>query len=217
MRAIPSEDFALYFSNREPVDLSPRQVLQEVTLPVENVDFIEDGVSSILTIMSDGSAIEVGMIGAEGMVGIAHLLDPQAAGLHIISQIPGRALRMPLTLCKRAFDESAPIRTVMLRFASDLLSLSSQTAACNRLHSIEQRCARWLLMAHDRAQSQRMPMTHEFLASMLGVRRAGVTTTAGELQRSALSGDDATLDEFVRVLQRLARDNEHTNEAIGLS
>jgi CRP-like cAMP-binding protein len=93
---------------------------------------------------------------------------------------------MSLARCKRAFDESAAVRSVMLGFAGALLRLSSQTAACNRLHSIEQRCARWLLMAHDRAQTDRMPMTHEFLASMLGVRRAGVTTTAGELQRSGL-------------------------------
>jgi CRP-like cAMP-binding protein len=74
----------------------------------------------------------------------------------------------------------------VLRFATALMNLSAQTAACNRLHSIEQRCARWLLMAHDRIQSDIMPMTHEFLASMLGVRRAGVTVTAGELQRSGL-------------------------------
>ncbi len=74
----------------------------------------------------------------------------------------------------------------MLRFLSSLLGMSAQTAACNRLHSMEQRCARWLLMAYDRVKSETMPMTHEFLAMMLGVRRAGVTTTAGELQRSGL-------------------------------
>jgi CRP-like cAMP-binding protein len=183
---LPSEDFTRFFSGLERVSLSLRQVLQDTEQPVEYAYFLEEGVASILTIMSDASAIEVGMIGSEGIVGVASLLDPAAATLHVIVQIPGTASRMPVAQCKKAFDESPAVRTVFLRFASDLLSLSSQTAACNRLHSIEQRLARWLLMAYDRVQSETMPMTHEFLASMLGVRRAGVTTTAGELQRSGL-------------------------------
>ena len=87
---------------------------------------------------------------------------------------------------KAAFDRSEPVRRVALRFTEALLNLSAQTAACNRLHSIEQRCARWLLMAMDRTETDRIPLTHEFLASMLGVRRAGVTNVAGELQRSGL-------------------------------
>jgi CRP-like cAMP-binding protein len=186
LAALPAEDFAQFFSELEPVNLSLRQVIQDTAQPVEHVFFMEEGVSSILTVMADGSAIEVGMIGTEGMVGIAPLLDPEAATPHVVVQIPGSALRMPIARCKRAFDGSEAVRIVMLRCASDLLSLSAQTAACNRLHSIEQRCARWLLMAYDRVKSEKMPMTHEFLASMLGVRRAGVTTTAGELQRSGL-------------------------------
>jgi hypothetical protein len=104
----------------------------------------------------------------------------------VIVQVPGTAKRMSAALCKAAFDRSEVVRRVALRFTEAVLNLSAQTAACNRLHSIEQRCARWLLMAIDRIQSDRMPLTHEFLASMLGVRRAGVTNTAGELQRSGL-------------------------------
>jgi CRP-like cAMP-binding protein len=186
LKALPNDDFARLFSDLDRVSLSLRQVLQEAAQPVEFVYFVEEGVTSVLTIMSDASAIEVGMIGSEGLVGVAALLDPAAATPHVIVQIPGAALRMPVGQCKKAFDESAAVRRVMLRFASDLLSLSSQTAACNRLHSIEQRCARWLLMAYDRVQSETMPMTHEFLSTMLGVRRAGVTVTAGELQQSGL-------------------------------
>src|SRR4029079_8028960 len=96
------------------------------------------------------------------------------------------ALRMNAPRCRNAFDHSAEVRKVLLRFADSLFNLSAQTAACNRLHSIEQRCARWLLMARARHTSAVIPMTHEFLSSMLGVRRAGVTETAGELQRSGL-------------------------------
>jgi len=186
LKALPDEDFARFFSELERVKLPLRQVIQDTAQPVEHVYFIEEGVTSILTIMADASAVEVGMVGAEGMVGVAALLDTNASTPHVIVQIPDSAHRMPVARCKKAFEESAAVRAAILPFASDMLSLSSQTAACNRLHSIEQRCARWLLMAYDRVKTETMPMTHEFLASMLGVRRAGVTTTAGELQRSGL-------------------------------
>jgi CRP-like cAMP-binding protein len=186
LAALPAGDFAPFFSELEPIDLTLRQVLQDAADPIEHVYFVEQGVTSVLTIMRDGSAIEVGMIGTEGMVGVGALLNPDAPPQRVIVQIPGTALRMPLALCKIAFAGSEAVRTVMLRFAGALLALSAQTAACNRLHSREQRCARWLLMAYDRAKSDTMPMTHEFLASMLGVRRQGLTTMAGALQRSGL-------------------------------
>jgi len=136
--------------------------------------------------MMNGSTIEVGMVGAEGLVGVSALLGSDTASQQVIVQIPGIALRMNAGRCKTAFDQSEPVRRVALRFIEAFLNLTAQTAACNRLHSIEQRCARWLLMALDRIQSDTMPLTQEFLASMLGVRRAGITTIAGELQRSGL-------------------------------
>jgi CRP-like cAMP-binding protein len=186
LAALPADDFVRFFSTLEAVNFTLRQVIQEGSQPTEYVYFVESGVASILTIMSDGATIEVGMTGREGMIGVASLLDPEASASHAIVQIPGTALRMPVAPCRSAFEESIAVRRMMLRFASNHLALSAQTAACNRLHSIEQRCARWLLMAYDRVKTETMPMTHEFLASMLGVRRAGVTTTAGELQRSGL-------------------------------
>jgi CRP-like cAMP-binding protein len=184
--AIPQEDLERFFSDLHPVSLSLRQVLHEVGAPLDDVYFIEQGVASVLTNMADGSTIEVGMIGMEGMVGVPALLGGKTSVQKVIVQIPGTALRMNAALCKAAFDQSEAVRRVVLRFTEAVLNLSAQTAACNRLHSIEQRCARWLLMAIDRIQSDRMPLTHEFLASMLGVRRAGVTNIAGELQRSGL-------------------------------
>lgn len=126
------------------------------------------------------------MIGMEGMVGVPVLLGDETSAQRVIVQVPGTALRMKAAPCKAAFDESAAVRRVLLRFAAARLNFSAQTAACNRVHSIKQRCARWLLMSSDRVQSDVMPMTHEFLSSMLGVRRTGVTTIAGELQRSGL-------------------------------
>jgi CRP-like cAMP-binding protein len=185
--ALPDEVFAQFFAAAEPIDLALKAVVQEAGQPIEHVYFVETAVTSILTIMADGATIEVGMIGREGMIGIPAMLDAETTtSTHVIAQIPGSALKLPVALCRHAFDQSAIVRTVMLRFAGELLQMSTQTAACNRLHPMEQRFARWLLMAYDRVGSETMPMTHEFLASMLGVRRAGVTVTAAELQQAGL-------------------------------
>jgi CRP-like cAMP-binding protein len=104
----------------------------------------------------------------------------------VVMQLPGTALRISTAACKAAFDTNPGIRAVLLRFIEDWLNLSSQTAGCNRLHSIEQRSARWLLMASDRLSDEVLPLTQEFIAAMLGVRRSGVSEAAGELQRSGL-------------------------------
>jgi CRP-like cAMP-binding protein len=186
LAAIPPAELERYFSGLQSVPLPQKEVLHEQGAPLAHVYFVEEGVVSILTRMADGTAIEVGMIGIEGVVGTSILLGSEVANHLALVQVPGSALRMNAAACKTAFDQSAAVRAVMMRFIDGLWDLSAQTAACNRLHTIEQRCARWLLMAHDRLHADIMPMTHEFLASMLGVRRAGVTETAGELQRSGL-------------------------------
>jgi CRP-like cAMP-binding protein len=186
LAALSREDFDRFFPDIQLVSLSLRQILFEVGAPLEHVYFIEEGVASVLTTMANGANTEVGMIGAEGMVGLPALLGGEMSAQHVVVQIPGNALRMSAALCKAGFDQSATIRSTFLRFTEAILNLSVQTAACNRLHAIDQRCARWLLMAFDRVQSDVMPMTQEFLSSLLGVRRAGVTEAAGELQRSGL-------------------------------
>jgi len=186
LAAFSPENSERFFSNLQPVSLALRHVIQAVADPFEYVYFIEQGVASVLTVMANGAAIEVGMIGTEGLIGVSALLGAEVSSQNVICQIPGTALRMNTARCLDAFNQSAEVRKVLLRFADMLFNLSAQTAACNRLHSIEQRCARWLLMARARHTSDVIPMTHEFLSSMLGVRRAGVTETAGEFQRSGL-------------------------------
>jgi CRP-like cAMP-binding protein len=136
--------------------------------------------------MADGSTSEVGMIGIEGIVGVSALLGAGISSQHVIVQLPGSALRMDAALCKAAFDLRLGVRATVLRFIDFFLALVTQTAACNRLHSARQRCARWLLMASDRTESDTIPITHEFLSFMLGVRRTGVTGIARELRRSGL-------------------------------
>jgi CRP-like cAMP-binding protein len=186
LAAFSSEDLEKFFSDLQPVSLFLGHVIYDVGARFEDVYFIKQGLASVLTNLTSGSTIGVGMIGMEGVVGVPVLLGDETSAQRVIVQVPGTALRMKAALCKAAFDESAAVRSVLLRFTAAILNMSAQTAACNRVHSIKQRCARWLLMSSDRIQSDVVPMTHEFLSSMLGVRRTGVTAIAGELQRSGL-------------------------------
>ena len=186
LAALPPEDFDALRPNLYRVSWSTRQTLYEVGSTIEYVYFSEAGIASIVTIMADGSTSEVGMIGIEGIVGVPALLGTEVSAQNIIVQLPGSALRMDARLCKAAFDQRPSTRAIMLRFIDAFLNMIAQTAACNRLHSARQRCARWLLMASDRIESDTMPMTHEFLSFMLGIRRTGITAIARELQRSGL-------------------------------
>jgi CRP-like cAMP-binding protein len=183
---LAAADFAQLTTDLQLFPLGKRQILYEVGGSFDFIYFIEEGLASVLTMMEDGASSAVGMVGPEGLIGAPALLGGKVSGQQVIMQLPGAALRIPVAACKAAFDDNARIRAVLLHFIEDLLNLSSQSAGCNRLHSVEQRTARWLLMAADRVGSSILPLTQEFLAAMLGVRRSGVSEVAGELQRSGL-------------------------------
>ena len=183
---LPPEDLAELIEHLELVTLPKKQVLFEVGAPLDRVYFIEEGLASVLTTMEDGASSEVGMVGPEGLVGVSALLGGSVSAQHIVMQLPGRGHHITATRCKSLFERSPQARRVVLRFIEDLLNLSSQTAGCNRLHSVEQRSARWLMMASDRIGCNVLPLTQEFLAAMLGVRRSGVSEAMSELQRGGL-------------------------------
>lgn len=186
LTALSLDELSELLETLQPVRLRKKQILYEVGAPLEHIYFIEEGVASVLTMMEDGASSEVGMVGPEGLVGVSALLGGKISAQHIVVQFPGMAHHIAATRCIDAFERNPGVRKVVLRFIEDLLNLSSQTAACNRLHLVEQRTARWLLMAADRIGSNVLPLTQEFLAAMLGVRRSGVSEAAGELQRSGL-------------------------------
>ncbi len=188
LAALPEAELDRLRSELHPVDWAMQHTVYEAGDPIENVYFVEEGLACIVVIMADGATAEVGMIGAEGLVGASALLGSDAAAQHVVVQSPGAALRMNAGQCRAAFAQNLAFHGEILQFVGGLLALSGQIAACNRLHTARQRCARWLLMAADRIGIDEMPMTHEFLASMLGVRRTGVTAIARELQRSGLIG-----------------------------
>jgi CRP-like cAMP-binding protein len=186
LAALPPEDLAQLWPRLQPVELAIRQVLHGPEQPIGSVYFPETGYISRLAYMDDGDAAEIGLIGPEGMVGLAVLLGADRDGFEIMVQVPGSALRMDATAFREELDRIPTLRSLLLRYALAHFEQVARTGACNGRHLVEQRLARWLLMAHDRIEGDEFPMTHEFLSMMLGVRRAGITVAAGSLQKAGL-------------------------------
>jgi len=160
--------------------------LQERGKPVHSVFFPTSGMISIVAMMRDGAAVAVGIAGREGMLGVQAVLGDDISLNEAMVQIPGSALRLPAEVLRREAQTSVQLRGVLLRYVQAYLNSATQSAACNRAHLLEQRLARWLLTARDRVGADRLPLTHEFIAMMLGVRRAGVTVAAQSLQSAGL-------------------------------
>jgi CRP-like cAMP-binding protein len=141
---------------------------------------------SVVATMHDGACVEIGMMGRGGMYGTSAILSDDTPVQTFVVQLPGRALRVKTPLLRRAMQADCALQKLLLRYIQAMLSAVAQTAACNRLHPLEQRCARWLLACHDRADADSFPMTDEFLAMMLGVRPPGVTLAARSLRENGL-------------------------------
>jgi CRP-like cAMP-binding protein len=171
----------------EAVTLDCGQVLAGVGEAFEHVYFPGDSVLSVISRMSDGGAVEVGTVGNEGMASVIVVLGGEANGNETVAQIPGTASRVPVGTFMEGLETQPEFRRLLNRYTAAYLSQVAQTAACNRLHGIEARCARWLLMTHDRVnEASRFPLTQEYLAIMLGVRRSGVSVAAGALRDAGL-------------------------------
>jgi len=184
LTALPPKDLAQIWPRLEAVELPFRQVLHAPGKPIPAVYFPETGYASMLAYMEDGDAAEVGMIGREGFVGLPVLLGTDHDDIEAMVQSPGTALRMNTLAFQAELERIPAFRTLLLRYALVHHGQVARTAACNGRHYTEQRLARWLLMAHDRSEGDEFPMTHEFLSMMLGVRRAGITVAAGQLQKA---------------------------------
>jgi CRP-like cAMP-binding protein len=183
---LPPRDYARLRPHLQRIPLKYRQSLYRANKPIGFVYFIATGVGSLVNTMANGEAAEVGTIGNEGVVGLPLVLGDDRTPTSVYVQVPGAGLRMKATLFNKELARSASMRTVMLHYAHAFFNQVAQSAACNQFHSIQQRCCRWLLMTHDRMQSDEFLLTQEFLAMMLGVQRTGVTVAAGALQRAGL-------------------------------
>jgi CRP-like cAMP-binding protein len=166
--------------------LNYKAPLYEANEPIEFVHFIETGVVSLVNTMKDGDTVEVGTIGNEGFVGIPILLGDKQAPTGAYMQVSGAGLKMKVNRFREAIHRNPLMQRAMLHYAHTFFNQVAQTAACNALHLLEQRCCRWLLMMQDRMRTNDLPLTQEFLAMMLGVRRAGVTDAANALKRAGL-------------------------------
>ena len=175
LHRINLEDWDLIGPHLETVTLKDRQILEVPTKPITHAYFIEAGVVSVVAVNAEDHRIEVGVIGKEGMTGVPLVMGDTKAQHSAYMQIAGSGYRIPATPFVEALKKSPGLTALMLKSAHAFMMQTAHTALANGRARLEERLARWLLMAHDRLDGDAVPLTHEFLAVMLGVRRAGVT------------------------------------------
>ncbi len=186
LTSLPHATLKRILPDLESVNIVEGQVIDQVDRSIEYLYFVNRGLISLVKTMQDGRAVEVGAVGIEGITDPSALFGIEQAIVGSMVQIPGAAMRIRRDILRREMEKDNVLFDMMhkcIRFATSQLM---QTAACNRLHTLEERCCRWLLIAHDSAQAKSFPLTHEFLAMMLGVQRSGVSIAARYLQKAGL-------------------------------
>jgi CRP-like cAMP-binding protein len=184
---LSKEEYERLLPNFEAVTLNLGEVIYRPQEPIHYIYFPDNGcVVSLLSLMNDGSTVEVGTVGSEGLVGISIFWGVRTTPYGATVQIPGSAMRMNADVLKRMLSEVHSLHSILLRYTHALMVQIAQTSACNSRHNLEARLARWLLVCHDRARSNDFPLTQEFIAEMLGVRRAGITEAVGKFQKKGL-------------------------------
>jgi len=183
LSALPGDEYDRLSENLETVALATGQVLYEPDEPISHVYFPETAVLSLLAMDDSGSAAEVGTIGNEGTSGLPVFHGMESTPQQCLSQVPGEARRLPGTVFSTQIHQLPALQALLHRYAHCFFNDVAQSVACNQLHSIEQRCARWLLMTHDRVVGNEFTLTQEFLSYMLGTRRASVSVVAKRLQQ----------------------------------
>jgi CRP-like cAMP-binding protein len=185
VESLPSRDRALLESKGERVPLPVGMSIYEASVPITHVYFPMRGIVSMVSAMREGT-VEIGTMGREGMTGIALLLDADSMPTRAFVQVEGAALCISADALRNVMRASAALERTLRRYSLVLFNQVAQGAACNRLHTLEARCARWLLMTHDRHTSDVLPLKQSFLAEMLGVHRPAVTVAAGALQDAGI-------------------------------
>ena len=184
--ALPRKEYEVVFPQLEFVRLKPRQVLHETGDQLKSAYFCDTGMVSILSVLSDGKCVEVGLVGKEGVVGLPLVAGFRSASNRAVVQIEATAFRVDADVLS-AMLRSCPFLERKLQQASQIMYMEvTQIAACNRLHEVEERLARWLLMTSDRTASNSLPLTQELMGQMLGTRRSSVTVAAGILQQAGV-------------------------------
>lgn len=186
LAVLPPEEVRALTPHLEHVPLERRMVAYDPLQPITHAYFVETGVISVLSIMRDRTAIETATIGCEGMIGLPVYQGVDAVAEQAFVQVPGDAHRMPAAVFRDLSHRLPTLSRTLDRYAVCLFTLAAQCSGCNRVHSMEQRLARWLLMVHDRMPDDTFELTQDFLSQMLGVRRATVSETASQLQQAGI-------------------------------
>lgn len=186
LAALPAVDFTRIEPHLELVEMPLGEVLYESGTQMRNVFFPTSAIISLLYVMEDGASAEIAVVGNEGIVGVSLFMGGETTLSRAIVQSAGHAYRLPGSKIKDEFCRAGPMQHLLLRYTQALLTQMSQTAVCNRHHSLDQQLCRWLLLSFDRLPVETLVMTQELIANMLGVRREGVTEAAGNLQKAGL-------------------------------
>lgn len=186
LASLPAADIQRLVPHLTPMALKRNQTLHDLGAKVQTIYFPEDAICSIVVNLKNGTTVEVGVIGRDGFIGLPGILGSGHSTNRSFIQLPGSGFSVKASLLRAQFEESKEFRTCLLRGVQGYLIQTAQTAACNRVHELEERLARWLLMCHDRMRRDDLPITHEFLAMMLGTRRSSVTVAAGMLSKAGL-------------------------------
>ena len=186
LAALPEADLARLRPHLDLVPLTLGQVIYEAGGQMSHVYFPTDSIISLLYLMENGTTAEIGVTGFEGVVGIALFMGGDTTPNRAVVQSAGKAYKMRAVALRSEFALGGALQQLLLRYTQALITQISQTAVCNRLHSIEQQLCRWLLLSYDRLHSDKLVMTHNLIANMLGVRREGITIAAKQLQDRGL-------------------------------
>ena len=187
LAALPPSDYKRILPSLAPVALTFKKILHKQGGKIDTVYFPEDGVCSVVNTMADGRTVEVATIGNEGMVGMTVFFGGDVAAVETFVQVSGdSALAMSAETFRRELNRRGPFYELLSRYGQALQALIMQSTACNALHSVEERCSRWLLMTQDRVHGDELHLTHEFLGYMLGVRRPTVSLVLGTLDKAGL-------------------------------
>lgn len=186
LASLPEDEFDRLKVNLEPISLPLGKVIYESGEQLEYLYFPTSAIISLLYIMENGSTAEIGMAGNDGLVGIALFMGGSTTPNRAVVQSAGNAFRLRSKALRLEFQQGGEFQNILLLYTQYLMTQISQTAVCNRLHTVEQQLCRWLLINHDLLQTNKLIMTHDLIANMLGVRREGVSIAAGNLQRNGL-------------------------------
>jgi CRP-like cAMP-binding protein len=186
LAALPPADYDVLLPSLEPTRMALGQALYESGGAQGYVYFPTSSIVSLLYVLENGSSAEIAVTGCEGLVGIALFMGGETTPSRAVVQSEGNGYRLKASVLKREFERGGPLQLLLLRYTQALITQMTQTAVCNRHHSVDQQLCRWLLLSLDRLPENELVMTQELIANMLGVRREGVTEAAGKLQADGL-------------------------------